>query len=120
MPRTAPSQTIEHRISLSNFERQQLEKYAEAYKEQQQIKNAGIFLQGVGVVGAGLGLYFGAKYIGQTWAGLNDKLQQIDSDIQVARSRVIIKASKWVAEVIGLSDNKSTAPYEKGGTGNLL
>jgi len=62
MPRKAPNQVIEHRISLSNFEREQLLKQFELQRENalytSGIKSAGSVL-GSGALLWGIGLYFG-------------------------------------------------------------
>lgn len=62
MPRKAPNQVIEHRISLSNFEReqllQQLEKNRENRLYSSGISSAGAVL-GSGALLWGIGLYFG-------------------------------------------------------------
>ena len=60
MPRKAPSQVIEHRLSLSNFERAQLEEMIDAYRKDKFAENipnymlgaAGIAVAGAGVVAA--------------------------------------------------------------------
>lgn len=53
MPRKAPTQVIEHRMSLSNFERQQLEQFFEVYKKDKFAENIPNYL--IGVAGLGLG-----------------------------------------------------------------
>jgi len=110
MPRTAPSQTIEHRISLSNFERQQLDSLAKSYTFEKRVENVGRIMQGVGIVGAGLGVYLGAKYVAGTWATIEEKYDAVESNVQRAWRQVITDPAKYWLYVFGLRDED---PYKQ-------
>lgn len=117
MPRSAPSQTIEHRLSLSNFERQQFEALAQSYKQNSIARSTGLVLQGVGVMATGVGLYLGMKYIGSTWATIEGKFAEVNSGIEVSRSRFILKASNWFLETFAGMDKR---PYYERGAGDIV
>jgi hypothetical protein len=67
LPRKAPTQVIEHRISLSNFERQQLLDQLEKHRENR-LYSSGISQVG-GVLGSGVLLYGLAGYFGFSLLG---------------------------------------------------
>lgn len=77
MPRLPPSQVIEHRVSLSNSERQALQKYITYNQHKSYITSAGTVLAGAGVVGVGFGVYYGAKYLGTVWSTIEDAFQSV-------------------------------------------
>lgn len=53
MPRKAPTQVIEHRMSLSNFERQQLEELIDSYRKDKFAENIPNYMLGVAGLGVG-------------------------------------------------------------------
>jgi hypothetical protein len=66
MPRKAPKEVIEHRITLGDFERKQLEQSVNAYQVDKALENIPNFLLGAGVGLAGFGLALGG-YTAWTW-----------------------------------------------------
>jgi hypothetical protein len=82
MPRKAPNQVVEHRISLSNFEREQLLKQLELQRENalytSGIKSAGTIL-GSGALLWGIGLYFGYNLFDRTKDGIQDWVDKTSS-----------------------------------------
>lgn len=75
MPRKAPNQVIEHRISLSNFEREQILSQLEKQRENQLyasgISSAGAVLGG-GALLWGIGLYFGINIYDRAKGNIQD------------------------------------------------
>lgn len=87
MPRKAPNQVIEHRISLSNFEREQILKQLALNRENalftSGINSAGTIL-GSGALLWGIGLYFGYNLFDKAKDGVQgwvDKTSTYISDI---------------------------------------
>lgn len=66
MPRKAPSEVIEHRISLGEYERKRLDEFASAYNRDKWLENIPEILQASGVVLIGGGLAWGS-YGFWTW-----------------------------------------------------
>lgn len=60
MPRKAPSDVVEHRITFGNAERDLLNKVAGAYDRDKWLENIPYVLQGTGVVLVGAGVTWGA------------------------------------------------------------
>ena len=72
MPRKSPDKVIEHRISLSNLERD----LARNYLQNQRIGNITSISTGAGVVALGVGA-IGGIYILSRWLGVGDILENI-------------------------------------------
>jgi len=77
MPRKAPSQVIEHRISLSDFERRELKQAITAYNRDKWLENINPFtvLTGVGAVGVAAGTCV-AAYSFYRWVDLSGEITQ--------------------------------------------
>lgn len=75
MPRKAPNQVVEHRISFSNFERQQIIEQLEKQRDNQLLTSG---IQGAGsIIGSGallwgIGLYFGYNLVSKAKENIQD------------------------------------------------
>jgi len=76
MPRNAPKEVIEHRITLGDFERKRLDELTSAYNRDKWLENIPQVGLGVGLLGIGAGIAGGAYIIGKVmsehWGILND------------------------------------------------
>jgi hypothetical protein len=94
MPRKAPTDVIEHRISLGEYERKRLDEFASAYNRDKWLENIPELLQGTGVVLVGGGLVWGAygfwtwltgeKIIHKFFKATNSVLDNVAGDISEA------------------------------------
>jgi len=66
MPRKAPKEVIEHRLTLGDYERKQLEQTVNAYQTDKYLENIPNILLGAGVTLAGAGLALGG-YTAWVW-----------------------------------------------------
>ena len=66
MPRKAPKEVIEHRLTLGDYERKQLEQTVNAYQVDKVLENIPNILQGAGVLLVGGGLALGG-YTAWVW-----------------------------------------------------
>ena len=72
LPRKAPNKVVEHRISLSNLERD----YAKQYLANQRLGNFTSLSTGAGVVALGAGAVYGV-YVLSKWLGVGDIFDNI-------------------------------------------
>tara|TARA_Y100000015_G_scaffold13052_1_gene12533 strand:- start:521 stop:1003 length:483 start_codon:yes stop_codon:yes gene_type:complete len=77
MPRKAPTEIVEHRITLGNVEREALKVY-ERTRKLETVSNAvpGVLLA-AGVAGVGVGVYFAAQGLEAAWKEINGLITPI-------------------------------------------
>ena len=86
MPRKAPTQVIEHRMSLSNFERQQLEEMIDAYRKAKFAENIPNYMLGIAGIAVGGGALFAAHAL---WVFVNNlPIDEAKSWVQVFGNQV--------------------------------
>lgn len=82
MPRKAPKEVIEHRITLGDYERKQLEQTVNAFQTDKYLENVPNILLGAGVVLGGAGLVIGgySAWVWLTGDKFIDKLKNATFD----------------------------------------
>lgn len=108
LPRLPPSQVIEHRISFSNKERDQIELFAKAYNRDKWLENTGNILTGAGVVGIGAAIAYGAYWVGSMWGTVEDKLEVAQDTTRRAIKQTIVDPFLYWASFTGLTED----PYK--------
>lgn len=110
MPRRAPTQIIEHRISLSDFERREFKQTTDAIQLRQSLDSAGKFLVGASAVAVvGTTAYFTLrayswvkdipKDIGEAITGAGKSLKE---NVSKHEGNVIAGAANWIFD--GITD----------------
>jgi hypothetical protein len=93
VPRKAPSEIIEHRITLGNVERDALKVY-ERTRKLETVSNAvpGVLLA-AGVAGVGMGVYFAAQGLETAWKEINNLITPI---LEKKDGKMKKKNQSWV------------------------
>lgn len=108
MPRRAPTQVIEHRISLSDFERKEFKQTVDAIQIRQSLDSAGKFLVGASAVAVvGTTAYFTLKAyswvkdipkdLGEAVAGAGKSLKE---NVKKHEGNVIAGTANWIYDGI--------------------
>tara|TARA_Y100000361_G_C11160206_1_gene346789 strand:+ start:2641 stop:3480 length:840 start_codon:yes stop_codon:yes gene_type:complete len=96
MPRKAPKEVIEHRITLGDYERTQLVKAVQAYDRDKYLENIPQVLGGIGVVGIAAALGVAAYGLYQWF-----ELPSLKGKIQAAFNEVALDAGDLMANTFG-------------------
>lgn len=83
--------------------------FAKAYNRDKWLENTGNILTGVGVVGIGAAIAYGAYWVGSMWGTIEDKLESAQDTANRALKQAWIDPFKYYASWVGLAEN----PYKE-------